>query len=51
MYEHLAFARLLGIVDRIERIVENTGLDHFDGCEILNSMVGGEVSACDKGPY
>ncbi len=29
--EHLALARLLGVVDGIERIVEDGGLDHFGG--------------------
>lgn len=29
--KHLALARLLSIVDGIERIIEDTGLDHFDG--------------------
>ena len=29
--ENLALARLLGVVDGIERIVEDGGLDHFVG--------------------
>ena len=29
--ENLTLASLLGVVDGIKRIVENTGLDHFDG--------------------
>lgn len=29
--ENLALARLLGVVDGVERIVENGGLDHFGG--------------------
>ena len=29
--QDLALASLLGVVDGIKRIVENTGLDHFDG--------------------
>lgn len=29
--KNLAFARLLGVVDGIERIVEDGGLDHFGG--------------------
>ena len=33
----LALASLLGIVDGVERIVENGSLDHFDGIEILKS--------------
>lgn len=42
--EHLALARFLGVVDSIERIVKNACFDHVGGCEILNSMIGGEVS-------
>lgn len=30
--EDLAFARLLGVVDSIKRIVEDRGLDHDCGC-------------------
>ena len=29
--EHLALSGLLGVVDGVERIVENGGLDHFGG--------------------
>jgi hypothetical protein len=29
--EHLALAALLGVVDGVERIVEDGGLDHFGG--------------------
>ena len=39
--QDLALAGLLGVVDGVERIVEDTGFDHS---EILSSMVGGEVS-------
>ena len=39
--EDLALPGLFGVVDGIERIIEDTGLDHF---EILSSMVGVEVS-------
>lgn len=28
--EHLALAALLGVVDGIERVVEDTGFDHLD---------------------
>jgi hypothetical protein len=30
--QDLALASLLGVVDGIERIVEDGSLDHFDGC-------------------
>lgn len=43
--QHLALSSLLGVVDGIERIVEDTCLDHNCGGEILNSIMGGEVSA------
>lgn len=42
--EDLALARLLGVVDGVERIVEDGGLDHFEGlAEILKRRfaVGG----------
>ena len=39
--QDLALAGLLGVVDGVERIVEDTGFDHS---EILSSMVGDEVS-------
>ena len=39
--EDLALAGLFGVVDGVERIVEDTGFDHG---EILSSMVGVEVS-------
>ena len=42
--EHLTLARFLGVVDGIERIVKDACFDHVDGCEILNSVLGGEVS-------
>ena len=42
--EHLAFARLFSVIDGIERIIEHACFDHIDECEILNSMLRGEVS-------
>ena len=42
--KHLALARFFRVVDGIQRIVEDTGFNHVGGREILNSMVGGEVS-------
>ena len=45
--EDLSFPGLLGVVDGIERIVQDAGFDHLGGLyanEILNSTVGGEVS-------
>ena len=39
--EDLTFSGLFGIVDGIERIIEDTCFDHF---EILSSMMGDEVS-------
>lgn len=38
----LALAGLLGVVDRIERVVEDGGLDHFDGCRVRFSMAVGD---------
>ena len=35
--QDLALAGLLGVVDGIERIVEDGSLDHFGGCEILKA--------------
>lgn len=35
--EHLALASLFGVVDGVERIVEDGGLDHF-GDEVRFSM-------------
>lgn len=32
--EHLALAALLGVVDGIERIVEDTGLDHLNDLRV-----------------
>lgn len=50
--EHLSFPGLLRVIDSVERIVENTCFDHVDGFEILNSIVGGEVSvALRKNSY
>lgn len=40
---HLALASLLGVVDGVERIVENGSPDHFDGFEILKSSDRGVV--------
>lgn len=40
----MALPRLLGVVDGIERIVENACFNHDGGRDILNSMKGGEVS-------
>jgi hypothetical protein len=39
--EDLALPGFFGVVDGVERIIEDTGFDHF---EILSSMVGVEVS-------
>lgn len=39
------------LLDGVERIIEDTCFDHFCRCEILNSMVGGEVSVEGRGPY
>ena len=30
-YQDLTLARFLGVIDGVERIVENAGLDHFGG--------------------
>ena len=49
--EDLALASFLGVVDSVERVIEDAGLDHDSGgCgfEILNSTEGGEVSAFGK---
>ncbi len=46
--EHLSLSRLLGVVDGIERIVQDTRFDHAGGREILSSMVGVEVSARER---
>jgi hypothetical protein len=35
--EDLTLSALLGVVDGVERIVEDGSLDHFDGWEILKS--------------
>ena len=46
--EDLSLAGLLGVVERVERIVENGSLDHFGGVlwEILRSLSReNEVSA------
>lgn len=32
--EHLALAALLGVVDGVERIVEDTGFDHLDDLRV-----------------
>lgn len=40
--ENLALAALLGVVDGVERIVEDGSLDHFEGlAEILKRRVCG----------
>ena len=41
--QDLALASLLGVVDGIERIVEDGGLDHFDGYARFS------VASCDGG--
>lgn len=46
--EHLALSRLLGVVDGVERVVEDACFDHIGRREILSSMVGGEVSAGEE---
>lgn len=38
--KHLPLSRLLGVVDGIERIVQNASFDHDVGREILNSYGG-----------
>jgi hypothetical protein len=43
--QNLTLARLLGVVDGVERIVEDGGLDHFDGRRFSNRGMGSEVSA------
>ena len=42
--EHLALARFFSVIDGIQCIIENTCFDHIGECEILNSVVRGEVS-------
>lgn len=44
--EDLSLSGLLGIVERVESVVQNGSLNHFGGCEILRSSVrkGCEVS-------
>lgn len=44
----MALARFFRVVDGIQRIVEDTCFDHVGKDEILNSMVGGEVSGRAK---
>jgi hypothetical protein len=40
----LALAGLLGVVDVLERIVENGGANHFDGwCEVVRFSSRGNV--------
>ena len=48
--EHLALAGFFSVIDGIQRIIENTCFDHIDECEILNSMVRGEVSGRARKP-
>ena len=43
----MTLARFLGVVDGIERIVKNACFDHVGWFEILNSLVGGEVSVLE----
>ena len=45
----MALSRLLGVVDGIERIIEDACFDHGGGREILNSNVGDEVSVGVEG--
>ena len=40
--ENLALARLLGVVDGVERIVENGSLDHFGGIEEILEWRAGD---------
>ena len=40
----MALARFFSVVDGVQRIIEDTCFDHDGEGEILNSMVGGEVS-------
>ena len=42
--QYLTLSRLLGVVDGVERIVEDRGLNHFEYWEILKSSDGSEVS-------
>ena len=46
--EHLTLARFFSVVDGIQRIIEDACFDHGGDGEILNSMVGGEVSGGAK---
>jgi len=41
--ENLALARLFGVIDGVERIVEDGGLDHFEGCMWRFSMAEGAI--------
>jgi hypothetical protein len=38
--QDLALARLLGVVDGVERIVEDGRLDHFGGCRRFSMALG-----------
>lgn len=40
--QDLALARLLGVVDGVERIVEDGGLDHFGGGTRFSSGCGAD---------
>ena len=42
--EHLALPSFFGVIDGVERIIKYTCFDHGNSLEILNSVVGGEVS-------
>lgn len=43
--EDLSLSRLLGVVDGVEGIVEDGGLDHDCGWRFSNRKIGSEVSA------
>jgi len=43
--QDLSLSGLLGVVDGIERIVEDGGLNHFVGLRFSNRVIGYEVSA------
>jgi hypothetical protein len=43
--QDLSLSRLLGVVDGIERIVEDGRLNHFVGGRFSNRVMGSEVSA------
>jgi hypothetical protein len=43
--QDLALSGLLGVVDGLERIVENGGPDHFGSLRFSDRLAGNEVSA------